>query len=142
MFVDYNKEDVNSLLAKLNSLGDIGWRDHDDKIEGLNFSKKDFYIYCFESEVRKLIWENVNFRSRLRWIDKEIIEAINLSGATDVIINKCDIIKEVDLYKLFYNDELLTFSSIDNIILFVEEKITNNCSFVSVVSFSYSPLFV
>lgn len=82
-------------------------------------------------------------RRKVNWLDlNRLINAINICGATDVIINKCDILKDVGLYKLFYNDELLTFGSIDSITAFVEEKINNSCKFVSVISFSYSPLFV
>jgi adenylosuccinate synthase len=82
-------------------------------------------------------------RRKVNWLDlNRLISAINISGSTDVIINKCDILQEVGVYKLFYNEELLDFSGIEDITKFVEERIRVMCRFVSVVTFSYSPLFV
>ena len=44
--------------------------------------------------------------------------------------------------ELFYNDELLSFSSLEFMTDFLEKKIRLKCNYVSIVTFSYSPLFV
>ena len=82
-------------------------------------------------------------RRKVNWLDlNKLIDAINLTGSTDVIINKCDIIQDVGIFKLFYNDELLSFSSLEFMTDFLEKKIRLKCNYVSTVTFSYSPLFV
>jgi adenylosuccinate synthase len=82
-------------------------------------------------------------RRKVNWLDlNKLLSAINVSGSTDVIINKCDILQDVGMFKLFYNDDLLNFISVEDMTAFVEEKIKTMCRFVSVVTFSYSPLFV
>ena len=81
---------------------------------------------------RKVNWLNLNM----------LIDSINLTGSTDVIINKCDILQDVGIFKLFYNDELLKFPSLDLMTNFVEGTIRNSCKLVSVVTFSFSPKFV
>lgn len=59
---------------------------------------------------RKVNWMNLNY----------FLNAVEISGANKVLINKCDIIEELNKYKLFFNEELLTFSSFDQMKDFIK----------------------
>ncbi len=102
-----------------------------------------------DSELRRVADAGMEYgvttgrRRRVNWLDlNRLIDAINLSGSTDIILNTCDVLKEVEHYKLFYNREILSFGSIESITTFVENRVKDHCDLVSLISFSYSPLFV
>jgi adenylosuccinate synthase len=67
---------------------------------------------------RKVNWLNLN----------KLIEAINISGTTDLIISKGDVLEEVNIYKVYYNEELLILSNIDELKLFISNTLTHECS--------------
>lgn len=78
---------------------------------------------------RKVNWLNLNM----------LIDAARLSGATNIVVNKCDVIREVGVFKLHYNGEELTFPLIEEMTKFVEDKLHSHCFFLNKVSFSHSP---
>jgi len=76
-------------------------------------------------------WLNLNY----------LINALDKSGTTKLVINKCDIIKELDIYKIIYNDDILSFHSFEgmkNFILMRISDLQNNGELNSVI-FSGSP---
>tara|TARA_R110002020_G_scaffold50716_7_gene143237 strand:+ start:23625 stop:24647 length:1023 start_codon:yes stop_codon:yes gene_type:complete len=77
---------------------------------------------------RKVNWLNLNY----------LIESINLTGTTSLLISKCDILEEVGVYRLFYNEELLTFVSLVDMKSFIKTSINNDCPLVEKIGFSYS----
>lgn len=56
-------------------------------------------------------------RKRLvNWLNlNKLIQAIEISGCTRVIINKCDILKKLNLYKVYIDNKLLSFSSFNDL---------------------------
>jgi len=79
-------------------------------------------------------------RRKVNWLNLDmLVRSINISGATHIIISKCDIIKELDIYKLFYNNEYLSFHSMGDMQSFITEKIEGLCALVRQIRFSYSP---
>lgn len=74
-------------------------------------------------------WLNLNY----------LIDAINKSGANKIVVNKCDILKQLRVYKLIYNDEILSFSGFDHLKSFVESKINQQCNDVESITFSENP---
>lgn len=78
-------------------------------------------------------------RRKVNWLNLDrLIEAINLTGSTQIIINKCDILEKVGLFKLFFNNSLNVFSKTD-FFEFIESEVNKNCPLVREVNFSYSP---
>jgi len=76
-------------------------------------------------------WLNLNY----------LINALDKSGTTKLVINKCDVIKELDVYKIIYNDDILSFHSFEgmkNFILMRVSDLQNNGELNSVI-FSGSP---
>ena len=65
-----------------------------------------------------------------------MIKSINISGTTQCIISKTDVLYEAKIFKLYYNNILETFVSIDNMKSFINEKIYNNCKYVEKIIYS------
>lgn len=79
-------------------------------------------------------------RRQVNWLNLDkLIEAIQISGTTNVVINKCDIIEEIGLYNLFYNKTLVTFPSMDYMKAFIKLTIELLCEDCESVHFSSSP---
>jgi len=79
---------------------------------------------------RKANWLNLN----------KLINAINISGTTNLIISKIDVLESVNIYKLYYNSQLITFENINNIKDFVYNTLLNQCKpFLKTIVFSNNP---
>tara|TARA_A100001011_G_scaffold287871_1_gene298864 strand:- start:4166 stop:5182 length:1017 start_codon:yes stop_codon:yes gene_type:complete len=79
-------------------------------------------------------------KRKVNWLDLNmLVKSINIAGATHIIISKCDIMKELDIYKLFYNDERISFNSMSDMQNFITNTIKSSCSLVKQIRFSYSP---
>lgn len=78
---------------------------------------------------RKVNWLNLNM----------LISAINLSGTTNLVVSKCDVMRELGQFRLLYNDELLFFSDLEGMCEFITLKITSQCEMISEIRYSSSP---
>ena len=79
-------------------------------------------------------------RRKVNWLNLDmLIRAVNITGTTNLVISKCDIINELGHFKLSYGGRLVRFLSLDEMISFVETTIRNNSPLVEYVKFSYSP---
>ena len=78
---------------------------------------------------RKVNWLNLNM----------LISAINLSGTTNLVVSKCDVINELGKFKLFYDDELLVFGGIEDMCNFITSRVTESCDMISEIRYSSSP---
>jgi adenylosuccinate synthase len=79
-------------------------------------------------------------RRIVNWLNLDyLIRAINISGTTNLIISKCDVIDQVGVYKLFYNNELLDFKDLARMNAFITNTVQEKCDLVEQVDFSFSP---
>jgi adenylosuccinate synthase len=80
-------------------------------------------------------------RRTCNWLNLDLlINAINKSGTTHLVINKCDILYKLGLYKLYYQNKLLNFTMIEDMKQFIENKIRENCyDNLEYIRFSSSP---
>lgn len=80
-------------------------------------------------------------RRTCNWLNLDLlINAINKSGTTHLVINKCDILYKLGLYKLYYQNKLLNFTMIEDMKQFIENKIRENCyDDLEYIRFSSSP---
>jgi len=67
--------------------------------------------------MRKVNWLNLN----------KLINAINISGTTDIIISKVDVLEKLNFYKLFYINYLQVFETMNDMKNFIREILNNNC---------------
>ena len=68
-----------------------------------------------------------------------LIEAINISGSTHIIISKCDVMETVGRFRLLMNDQELKFKNLEDMKFFISGEIKKSCDLVQEVTYSYSP---
>jgi len=62
-------------------------------------------------------------RRTVNWLNLDyFLNAVNISGSNQVIINKCDVIKELGIFKLYYQGELLKFEVFEDMKDFITTK--------------------
>ena len=79
-------------------------------------------------------------RRKVNWLNLDkLIEAINISGTTDIVISKIDVLSEAGVFKFFYMNELYDFNSIVEMKrkLFMITK--SECQMIDKIYFSESP---
>ena len=76
-------------------------------------------------------------KRKVNWLNLDkLINAINISGTTHCIISKTDILEKAKLYKLYYNNTLQKFNSLNDMKSFINDKINNNCRYVDKIIYS------
>ena len=79
---------------------------------------------------RKVNWLNLN----------KLIDAINISGTTDLILSKIDIFEKLNIYKLYYNNKLQSFNNMNEMQQFISNILSLNCSSIlQNISYSNNP---
>lgn len=79
-------------------------------------------------------------RRKVNWLDLDkLIESINLSGVTHVVVSKEDVLVSTNLYKLFFRELLREFTTIEDMKSHITFQIHQNCSLVEKILFSSSP---
>lgn len=106
-------------------------------------------------------------RRKVNWLNLDmLIDSINMSGTTHVVVSKCDIIEKLGVFKIltgykaappthaaitsvttqpFYTpsgnnkDKIMEFDSLENMKAFIGRMIKQRCPLVKEINFSYSP---
>lgn len=79
-------------------------------------------------------------RRKTQWLNLDLlIKAIKITGTTDVIINKCDIIEELGIFRLIYVSNLAEFGSLEEMTSFISQRIKDNCPLIKTITYSRSP---
>lgn len=78
---------------------------------------------------RKVNWLNLN----------KLIESINMTGTTDLIISKLDILESAKRYKLIENDNLKNFSCLSLMTSYIKYRIQSECPLNENIIFSSNP---
>ena len=77
---------------------------------------------------------------KVNWLNLDkLIEAIQISGTTDVIISKVDVLEKIGVWKYYYEGKLLEVLSKDDLITNIKLHLSKNCSLLKKIIFSYSP---
>jgi adenylosuccinate synthase len=69
-------------------------------------------------------------RRHVNWLRLDLlVNAINISGANQIVINKCDVLQQLGVFKMFSNDakELLTFNNFDEMKNKIQNVIRFHC---------------
>lgn len=60
------------------------------------------------------------------WLNlNKLVYAIKISGVTKLIINKCDILEKLHLYKLFQNNNLYKFNNLNEMKFFIQNQLSH-----------------
>jgi adenylosuccinate synthase len=79
-------------------------------------------------------------KRKVRWLNLDgVIKAININGVTNLIINKADILQEVNVFKYVYQDVLHECSSLDEFMDEIEAIVYENTSSVFDITWSMTP---
>lgn len=76
----------------------------------------------------------------VNWLNLDkLIKAINISGTTHLVISKIDIIEQLDVYKYYYENKLITVNSFDQLHEEICLIILTSCVFCKHIYFSNNP---
>ncbi len=82
-------------------------------------------------------------RRKVNWLNLDkLIDSCNITGATHLIINKCDILEQLGTYKLTYNNRLVEFKNSFEMARFIDSATMTECENLESIMFSRSPEFV
>jgi adenylosuccinate synthase len=77
---------------------------------------------------------------QLNWLDiNELIKSININGVTTLIINKFDVLKEINTFNIIENNDVKSFESSDEFVQYIQTKLSNNCENLNTIIFSETP---
>lgn len=92
------------------------------------------------SEIGEEFGVTTGRKRKSNWLNLDkLIVAINESGTTDLIISKTDVMEKAGYFKLFFNEKINVFNSLEEIKTFITNKIREECLLVSEIYFSNSP---
>lgn len=79
-------------------------------------------------------------RRKVNWLNLDLlIKSIQITGTTNLIISKCDVLDEVGVFKLFYEGKLVDFADLKEMTDFVLQNLSNECPLLREVVYSSSP---
>ncbi len=76
--------------------------------------------------MRKVNWLNIN----------KLIQSINITGTTNIIISKTDVLEILSIYKLIYNDEIISFNSIEEMKKYINNILQQYCPYIKKIIYS------
>lgn len=78
-------------------------------------------------------------KRQVDWLDlNELLKAARINGVTDVVLNKLDILQQVNDFR-FYRDGVLKHLNETSFQFFIQELLKNTCQTVKTVKFSTTP---
>jgi adenylosuccinate synthase len=79
-------------------------------------------------------------KRQVNWFSlDDIIKAININGVTDLVINKIDILTELNVFRIYYENDLYDFDSEDLFKYFITYNLKSLCPTIETISFSDNP---
>jgi adenylosuccinate synthase len=77
---------------------------------------------------------------KVNWLNlTKLIDAINLSGCSHLILSKVDILEKIKIYRLIFNNKIHMFNTIDIMKAFVEKIIMDRCELLNEIIWSNNP---
>lgn len=77
---------------------------------------------------------------KVNWMNLDrVIMAMNINGVSQVIINKADVLREVGIYSVIYDNNVHTFSTIDSFKNFVQGILHETCNKMAKIIWSETP---
>jgi adenylosuccinate synthase len=77
---------------------------------------------------------------QVNWLDLNmLIKAININGVTNLIINKLDVLNDVNRHSLYHNNQPIDFINDDGYIRYIKGIVNKQCPTVQNIKFSLTP---
>ena len=76
--------------------------------------------------IRKVNWLNID----------KLIKAINISGTTNIIISKVDVLEKVNIFKCIKNGIVQKFNSIDDLKIYINSELKKYCNMLKDIIYS------
>ena len=78
-----------------------------------------------------------NRMRKVNWLNLDkLIKSINISGTTDIVISKTDIVEKLSKFKVIYNMKVITFISLDEMKYFINETLNKQCYGIQKIIYS------
>jgi adenylosuccinate synthase len=79
-------------------------------------------------------------RRIVNWLNLDLlVKAINISGTTQLIISKCDVLESLGEFKLFWKDCLIKFPDLSTMMSYIMNIVKEKCNLVQHIQFSFTP---
>ena len=76
----------------------------------------------------------------VNWLNVDkLVKSINMTGCTNLVISKIDILKELGVFKMYYSNELIVFETIEKMMCQLEKILENECELLLEIRFSDNP---
>ena len=74
---------------------------------------------------------------KTNWLNLDkLVDAVKISGTTKIIISKIDVIKELGIYKLYHNSNLLIFDNFEEMKNYINKVLKSNTNFLDEIIYS------
>ena len=74
---------------------------------------------------------------KTNWLNLDkLISAVKISGTTIIIISKVDVIKKINLYKLYHNSKLLSFDNFTEMKKYINNVLKENSNLLDEIIYS------
>jgi len=79
-------------------------------------------------------------RRTVNWLNLDkLIKAINLTGTNNLVLNKYDILEQLNIFKMYVDGNLEEYQDFTAMRIAIKEKITKECPMIDRISISGSP---
>lgn len=79
-------------------------------------------------------------RRIVNWLNVDmLIEALNMSGTTHLVVSKCDILEELNKFRFHLDGRNWNFASLEDMTVSLTSAIQFNCPLVEEIHYSHSP---
>jgi adenylosuccinate synthase len=69
----------------------------------------------------------------------KLIKAIRINGATDLIINKVDILEQLDCWNIIIDNKTVNLGNKQTFMTVVKDTVEKNCKTIADIKFSFTP---
>lgn len=82
-------------------------------------------------------------RRKVNYLDlNRLIFALNTAGGNHLVVSKCDVLEKAEVFKLFYNGDLMKFENIQQMKDFITKRLAVECPDLEKIYYSSSPEIV
>jgi adenylosuccinate synthase len=112
---------------------------YDTYVGNKQFQPKE-EIFNVIADLGKEFGSTTGRKRQCNWLNLDsMIKGLNHNGATHLIVNKCDILKQTGIFKLFHEDKLIEFKTFAELQDFIDFVCYNSCDLLENIFFSGNP---
>ena len=74
---------------------------------------------------------------KTNWLNLDkLVDAVKISGTTIMLISKVDVVKKINIYKLYHNSSLINFENFDVMKTYIDKILKKNCPLLENITYS------